>query len=209
MIHITKTGFKSFTWNPGLKTYVEDGDEPIHCLRDGVTAVEDGVTLEDMITFVARDEILRLVVGLYSSCRVMDFYDELRNGVEAFNPEKEIKYCTVAMEIEVASAERQILTTTFDFHGCGENGKTWALDLAPLAKIGALPFRLQNNARILHFSDNSLETEEGLEYTPSLLEVLNAIFFDLSFHGSPVERDERQLELEKRVQKLEDGAATL
>jgi len=97
VIHITKKGFKYLEWDIDRRQYVEKAFEPFDCLRAGVTEVEDGVTLEDILTFTARDEILRIIIGAYSGCMVMDFYDELKQGVKPLDPDEDLKYCTVAM----------------------------------------------------------------------------------------------------------------
>jgi hypothetical protein len=48
-----------------------------------------------------------------------------------------------------------------------------------------------------------------LEFTPTLLEVLDTIFFDLSFNGSSTEKAERLGGLQQQVQSIKDGTATL
>lgn len=125
----------------------------------------------------------------------------------------ELRYCTVAMEVEVSqSAEykiRKTLDLALDFHGRGEDGRKWSLDLAPLAEIAALPFRLEANASVQHLLEGSYEVEDGLRYTPSLLEVLDAVFFDISFHGSPAHKVGLSLDLERMVREIRDGTAKL
>lgn len=211
MIHITKEGFESLEYNNKLRQYVAEEFVSYHCLRDGVTEVEEGVTLEDIITFTARDEMLRLIVGAYSGCSVMDFYDELRKGVKPISPDAKIQYCTVALEVEITEATGQKpakeIDSTLSFYGCSNNKETWALDLAPLAKIAALPFRLEANSTVASLGENSDEVETELKHTPKLLDLLDAIFFDLSFHGSPEEKAEHLSILEEAMQSLHNGTA--
>jgi hypothetical protein len=246
MIHITKNGFKRLEWNGDLREYMEKEFESALCLRDGVTEVEEGVTLGEIIAFTYRDEFLRGFIGCYSSCDVSAFYEELQWGVKPLAvpsspppepatsaPEPsglspaprfiqevpnsqgygELRYCTVAMEVEVSESKKYKISKTLDisldFHGRGEDARKWSLDLAPLAEIAALPFRLEANACVQHLLEGSYEVEDGLRYTPSLLEVLDAIFFDISFHGSPAEKAGVSLDLERRVKEIRDGTAKL
>jgi hypothetical protein len=246
MIHITKDGFKRFEWNGDLRQELEEEFEALHALRDGVTEVEEGVTLGDIITFTYRDEFLRGFIGCYSSCDVSAFYEELQWGVKPLavplspspepvipapesssvppaprfiqeiagpNDTGQLRYCTVAMEVEVSESKKYKISKTLDlsldFHGRGDDERKWSLDLLPLAEIAALPFRLEANGCVQHLLEGSYEVEDGLRYTPSLLEVLDAIFFDISFHGSPTDKVGVSLDMERMVKEIRDGTAKL
>jgi hypothetical protein len=214
MIHITKSGFRCLEWNSALRRDVQCiGALVIDHLRDAVTLVEDGVTLGDILTFVAKDEFLPFFIGSYSGCNVLDIYHEIEDGVKPLVAEDEVKYCTVAMQVEVwpvskAGSHKEI-NITLDFHGRGNDERQYGLDLSPLAEIAALPFRLESNASLQRFNKDSDEMDADLEFTPNLLEVLDAIFFDLSFHGSSAEKAERLDGLQQQLQSIKDGTATL
>jgi hypothetical protein len=213
VIHITKKGFQHLAWKTDQHQYVEEEFVSFNCLRESVTEVKEGVTLADIITFTARDEMLRLIVGAYSGCKVLDFYEELRQGVKPLSPDNELKYCTVAMEVEIIESRKykidKELEATLGFYGCGDEKKTWALDLAPLTEIAALPFRLEANATVASMQEGSYEAERDLKYMPNLLELLDAIFFDISFHGSPAEKADRLNTLKEEVKSINDGTAKL
>jgi hypothetical protein len=95
MIHITKSGFKCFEWNSNQRQYVEEAFDSIFRLRDGVTLIEDDVTLGDIITLTYKDEFLRGFIGAYSGCSVSAFYEELSRGVKPLDPDSQVKYCTI------------------------------------------------------------------------------------------------------------------
>ena len=209
LIHITKSGFKCFEWDSDLCEYRETPFDSIACLRLGVTAVEDGVTLADIVTFTAQDEFLRSFIGAYSRCNVQAFYDELRKGTKPLTGE--VQSCTVALEVQVSQNRKHKIEKTVDvtteFYGRGNGDKQWALDLAPLAEIAMLPFRLEANATVTHLTDQSYEVEDKMHSTLSLLEILDAIFFDIGFHGSPTEKAGRLLDIEDAIEKIKDGIA--
>jgi hypothetical protein len=214
MIHITKSGFQCLDWDPELHKDVQLLDAVlVKCLRDAVTLVEEDVTLGDILAFVAKDELLRLFIGIYSTCDVLGMYQEVKDGVKPLVPENDIKYCTVAMDVEVRPDHKckthKRIETDLDFYGCGNDGKAYGLDLTSLAEIAALPFRLESNAILWHRGKDSDEREEGLEFTPTLLEILDTIFFDLSFYGSSTEKADVVETLQQQVKSIEDGTATL
>lgn len=192
-----------------LQMHVEAEFRSADCLRDYVTLVEDGVTLGDIISFVAKDEFLSIFISAYSGCCVSDFYEELQHGTKP--PEGEAKYCTVMMEIEVSETQEagveKNLGLVLEFYGRSDDGKKWSLDLASLAEIAELPFRLESNASITYIKESGIETDEGLGYAPKLLEVLDAIFFDLSFHGSAADKANVALDLQQAIQAIENGTA--
>jgi len=209
MIHITKSGFKCFEWDSTLRRNVEETNMrwAAH-LRDCVVLVEEGVTLEDVITFTAAEGYIRLFVGMYTGCDILGLYGELKNGVKPLDLEDKIKYCTVSWAAEIwpgSSVEpTKELQVVYDFHGCGEGNQQWALDLTPLAEIAALPFRLEANASVQRLDEEPYETIRGLAYTPSLLELLDAIFWDISFHGDEAEKMARREMIVKQVREIKD-----
>lgn len=214
MVHITKTGFRCFEWDRKLRQEVEQFHEPLaNYLRDAVTQVDEDVTLGDIITLVAKDEFLRIFISAYSGCRVGEIYQELEKGAKPVAPEDDVQYCTVAMEVEIwpvlKHGGKKELQITCGFHGCGHGKDNFGLDLSPLAEIAALPFRIEANAVVLHMTDSDAERVDDLEFTPSLLEVLDSIFYDLSFHGNAAEKAARLEEIDQRVQSVKDGTATL
>ena len=148
MIHITRDGFKKLEWDSTLRKDVEEEFESICCLREGVTEVEDGVTLGDLIRLTAEDEFLCDFISAYSGCDVDALSEEVRAGVKPLAGE--LRYCTVAMQVEITASHKykleKTLTVDMDFHGRGDNEKQWALDLSPLTEFAALPFRLEANA---------------------------------------------------------------
>jgi hypothetical protein len=204
MIHITKEGFKHIEWNGNIKEYVEEDFDSIFCLRDGVTLVENGVTLGNIITFTYRDEFLRGFIGGYSSCDVKAFYDELQLGVDT---ENDLAYITAAMNVEITESTKhkinRTLNISMDLYGRkDDDNQHWGLDLCAMREIGGVPFRLENNAYITELREDDYKHEDGLEYTPSLLEVLDCIFFDISFHGSPADKAGVALDLQRMVKEI-------
>lgn len=108
-----------------------------------------------------------------------------------------------------------------DFSGAGvcdgEEITNFAMDFCTIGEIAHLPFKLENNYDIIMEKDYpEMEIKEfikDLEYHFSLKEVIETVFYELSFHGTPEsvldtkqELFERKDEVEKAIenhQKLE------
>lgn len=137
--------------------------------------------------------------------------------MKPLDPAQVVKYCTVALDVRVTETRHKSglcrsIEAGMDFGRRGkdgDDGEGYALDLSPLAEIAALPFRLENNATAIYYGDDTYDRKDGLAYTPSLLEVLDAIFFDISFHGSSADKAERVLDLKAQVKAIDDRIVAL
>lgn len=207
MIHITKSGFKHFEWNGDLRQDVEEEFRPVRALRDGCK-VEEGVTLADIIIFTYRDEFLRSFIGEYSSCDMAAYYQEVMLGVD---PPTDLKYITAAMQVEVdESAEYKLnksINAGLDLYGRGDGDEHWGLDFSTMREIGGVPFVLRSNASVTSSRNGVYAHEDGFEYTPTLLEVLDAIFYEISFHGGPVDKAEFKNKLTGMAEAVMNGTA--
>lgn len=211
---ITKDGFKSFEWDSSVRDYAETEFRPLRALRDGVE-IEDGVTLADIIRFTARDEFLNAFISEYCTCSVSAFAQEIaRTALIPISPDRDVQYAVVSAHIDISEAFRSLpnrIQISTDFHGRGNDEKTWSLDLSPIEDIALLPVRLDKKAIISKFENGNFERDETRHYTLSLLDVLDAIFYDISFHGSPGEDRKKEImdNLKQAMEEIENGTATL
>jgi hypothetical protein len=203
MIRITREGFQLLKWNAGLKRNAEAGFDFPDCLNERVTEVEEGVTLEDIITFTARDRMLRRMVGACSRCDVLEIYNELRKGVKPLMAGQKLHYCTVVLEVEITEKTgpkpNREIEANLRFYGCDGGKESWPLDLEPPAGIAALPFRLEADSTVAFLREDRPRVETGMRHDPELLGMLNAIFRDLSFGGTPEEKAEMLLALKEAM----------
>jgi hypothetical protein len=209
VIHITKTGFKCMEWNADLQDDVEEEFDPLQALRDEVE-IEEGVTLGDIITFTHNDGFLRNFFGGYSTCNIRGYYNELQLGVD---PPGDLKYITAAMQVEVIESPKhqvkKCLQMGMNVYGRDSTETHFGIDFCSMREIGGLPFRIEPNASLTISRKGEHEYEAGFEYTPSFLEVLDAIFYEISFIGSSVDKAELKDKLQGMAKQIEDGTATL
>jgi hypothetical protein len=211
MIHITKFGFKCFEWDSDQRCNVEVEFDSICCLREVVTQIDEDVTLGDIVTLTHNDEFLRGFIGAYSSCNVDLYYNELQEGVNA--PSKKIQYATMCVNIEITKHKTgdhlKVLEVDTDLYGKGEGKERWALDLSTMREIGALPFRLEANSTVQTISNDNYKVEDEFFYSPSLLELLDTIFLDISFFGDPKEKIKQKKEIQKQYDEIKSGKAKI
>lgn len=212
-VHITKAGFKLYTRDSELHEDVERPFNPLRTLSESVDHIDSDVTLADILRLVACDEVLELFFTSYSSCPIKQFCEEIQTAGTK-EPEHG-EYCEVVFILEIAENPPLNLPKGMDtywaFQSIGPDGTIYGIDLSPLSDIGGLPIRLNSAPGILALArhPNPYSRETGFTITPTLLQFLNAILWEISFHGGPEERDRRRAELLEIAAEVEAGTAKL
>lgn len=228
-IHIKKSGFVLSEWNPDIQDYQEEDFIPMRHMRYGVTEIEDGVTVGDIILFVCRDKFLKEFFTEYSSCPI----DEFATAVEYTVPKPgTLLHCEVSAHCEVSTgrhpkykvlSDREI-EFSLDFHGVGpidsdepwDGGKksgeiinNWSISELPIEELSPLPIKLTKNSSMQHH--DSLMDEYGkvdlgdLDHCPSLLDFLDCILYDISFSGGIAQREAFSEHIEELAKGVKEG----
>lgn len=187
--------------------------------------IEKGVTLGDIFNIVSRDEMLMAFMSCYSWCNVRAYHEEALKPLEKSN----LTFLEVDKQIVVyldkdkspRSFEGFLNEANFGAYGPPEEKKEggpdlipWGIDFTPLNKLVTLPVKLRNlvEFREEYWSHKYRKPGEPLynslgqiEVTYTLLEILDAIYWEISFHGNPENRNERKAELDERVKEIEEG----
>lgn len=219
-IFITKNGFRATEWD-GSPDVRRDVDVPVrNILRHLRSAckIEDGVTLGDIIRIVAEDAPLAEIIGHLAWCDVRAFYAEVNKPAAKFS---NLKWIELSSFIEIEKPFENIrgdMDLRFDVHGVDDEAPNWAIEFTPVNEMANVPVRLDPIREVHDWRDwenrpnHNLKTDEGLACF-SLLEVLTEIFFEISFHGSPKDRNEKMGEvfgaIEEAKAAIESGEATL
>jgi hypothetical protein len=185
MIRITKDGLVSYNWNPETQSYPEKLITPesdvFACLREACT-IGAGVTLGDIFRLVGGLPRLLDFMASYSWCRaIREFHDEALLP----RPEKDdsvLKYLEISMGADLDSGDYE---EGLDFYGVGEpdeQGATrYSVSLKPMNNLAHLPVMLKDTITIM----KGMEVTVRAPYSFTLLQILDAIYDDISFHGSP------------------------
>lgn len=209
-IYITKTGFRLTVWDGEIRQYV---DKPIrsilHHLREGCI-IEDGVTLGQIIEHVGSNNVLAAIVGEMAWADVAAFRAEV---VKPCAEPSDLKWIEISRHIEINADEFKRVThidDSLNVSGCNDEQNNWAIDFTPVNEMRDVPVKLNTRVQIRDWREIG---EDGLKVIAegdtwfSLLEVLTELFYEISFHGSPSDRNEKFGELLQAVEEVKNGTA--
>jgi hypothetical protein len=202
-VHITKRGIEALQWDSSARRYVKQKVPTALYLLRCDCHVETDVTLGDIFRAVEQDPELTRFLERWCACGVDAFHAEARKAA----PEKdsEIACIEIAKHFEWDDQEAQELV---DLSGIGEpdeNGVTrYGFDFTPLNEVAHLPVRLQPRIEIR--KDGEKLGDAPCTFT--LLDVLGEIYWEISFYGSPEDRDRQAAKLDEAVREVEEGRAT-
>jgi len=173
---------------------------------DPVTEI-DGWTLEDIFDLVYP---LKEIWSELSWCDFEVFYKELKSPLKALKPEdtehnSKIEYLKVYRILELD--DEGFITESFNISGIGKDDR-YAIGYSPLNTIKDLKIVVSDEYEInkLYSMDPPLfKAKKPL----CLLEIIWAILWEISFHGTPTNRDEFVEELGRRAESIKDGTAEL
>lgn len=213
-VYITKNGIRVMEWNGDLKEYVEKKiSNPYHQLRT-VCHVEPDVTLKDIINYVYSEPLLSALIGEYSWCSVEAFYKEVNTPTDK---KSDLDYIDLTQCIEFNDWG---VSNSVSVNGAGPNKEkteyddrdyvdNWGIELTPVNEMADTKIRL--NPKV-SFSDNRNKLYKHEEVDGacfSFLEVISEIFYEISFCGSPSDRDEMGLNLKQAVDEIKSGKAKI
>lgn len=195
------------------KKLIGDNDPTIIKYLRTYCEIDSDTTLYDVVNFVRRNKFLCIHMSLYSWCNDIDHYhseidnkaviDE--NGIDHL----EIRWTATCDEHK----EGSFFTFDKEFVGIGRGEKdknqenyhleTYCVDLCPLNEIAHLKVVLNTNVDI--YKNNYVTVTDQVLLAKSktcfsLLDVLDAIYWNISFYGSPTKRDEFLEKIDDRMQ---------
>jgi hypothetical protein len=193
-------------------------------------SLEEGVTLKDIFLLLNTElELFDLVIGNWCKDIVTEGLTkpEKPHDLSTYNPEQ-IEYLCLSFDLEYeedGGINELYGMTRPDFRGVGVellndfdfykkgNRISWGVSLAPSNNLINIPVRLENKLviyeGILKAKEGELPAKLGEFDNPtySLGQILESIIWELSFHGSPKDRDSMGSNLEEMVDKIQSGEA--
>lgn len=200
-VRITKEGLKSFKWDSTIREYVEEEVESyIPKLRNSCR-LDLGVTLGDIFNAVEQHSDLKAFIGMYSWCNMDAFHKEAKHSPLH---KSNLEYLEISRYFEDGS--------TWDhFTGFGKPEKPedgtelicYGIGFTPASEMVHLEVRLNPKCSI----QKDYKEVDTTEAWYSLLEVLDAVYWEISFYGNPEDRDQKGAELQEMVKEIKDGTA--
>jgi hypothetical protein len=202
-VHITRTGIQALKWDSDARQYVEEEIRSALRVLRCACHIDADVTLGDIFRAVEPAPDLVRFLEEWSWCDLDAFHTEARKPATA---PSELSYIEIAKYFEWDEHEAQ---ETIDVSGIGEadeHGMThYGIDFTPVNQLVHLPVRLRPEMEIR--KDHKKLGEAPCTFT--LLDVLGEIYWEISFYGSPEDRDRQRAEVQESVREIEEGRATL
>ena len=197
--------------------------------------IAEGTTLRQIFEAVDRYRFLKLVIGQYSWCRAIDeFHAQAQEPMQRREDAEQIDYLEIYHWPEVhkytekkkhpgGTRERKIVVdfdTSVGFHGIGpakgddlqystDGTIPYSVSYSPMYEIADLPVKLKKEFTVYTPFEPGKKTEdrEILKATRefTLLEVLDAIYWDISFMGGPDDNAEFLGCMNERMEEIESG----
>lgn len=224
-VHITKTGFQPMEWDGEVGQYVEKPIKEVLAILRVNCHIDAGVTVWDIFRAVDQHPKLKEFIGCWAWCDVDAFHREA-----AIDPEKpcDLDYIEISKYFSWHDAPKYDLFDGGENLDCSGRGKpqgethrdpspdgtiSWGIDFTPVNELRHLPVKLAPKMKIQKEGDGQgtpwLENVGEAECYYTLLDVLGELYYEISFHGSPKDRDERSAELRQAVDEIQSGRATL
>ena len=224
-VRFERDGLYAYRWNGETRqddvTKVTEDD----CLRKLRCACEigDGVTLLDIFRAVGELPVLKDFFAQYSWCWSMDeFMAAVNEPMRLEAGDEKIEYLEVYWDFDADRFKGEVtcgLSTGFHgigFEGIGEhrnpsdNRVHWSVSCTPLYEIADCPVRLNEDVEIrppnnLDAGELSRDALFSATHYFTLLEVLDAIFDDISFYGGPAEAADFIEEMNETMAGIESG----
>lgn len=185
-------------WNPTIGRSFEcqiPPDEFAYHLH-GTICFAHGVTLRDLIALIADN------LEMFSALTACDCLGEIVAEAENERPE-DLAGLELAWSAEsVQTPTATVLDSSVEFYGLGANGERIGLEFTPSGRLAGLPLLLNESFNVQEGASGTiLSTTRRF----TLLEVITSVIGELTFLGSPDERNEALSDLNRRIQSADEG----
>ncbi len=215
MIKLSKTGITYVTdhYRPDCEKYVEVEVDRLHPYLHERVELSDDFTLEDFFKILEREtaDLEKTFTSALGHYPLQLYIDEIKKP----RPEKydgdEIAYLELWRYGELESWGDN-LELVIDFHGIGKEhdmGASYAIEFTPLNELKHLPLRLRKEFKITGVimrksptRGSFLRTYAVGTTTFTVYEMISEILCELSFAGSPEQRDETIAKITKDVKEM-------
>lgn len=181
-------------WNQEKRKYIiRKTNKPTKHLTEYIR-IEEGTTLGDIMRFTRKYKLLSKFISEYSNCKIENFDLEI-NRTPRINENDKISF----LQISWATQKYNEICLLPDFLGISEEtGTRYAIEFSPIYELSHLLVKIDTTLRLV--SDEICVTKT-LPFT--LLDVLHAIFSEISFFDSPEQRDETLNDLKEQVETIQ------
>jgi hypothetical protein len=205
--------------------------DPLSAIFQTCSLSED-FQLRDLVDFVESQEDLKAFVSCYSWCRAIDeFHTQSKEPCNSDTSLDRLEIYRAGeihrwVERDKKRTHRVSLDLNYDFHGLGpcdeeilehytKSGGTppeeqnYSVSYTPLNEIIGLPLGLNPEMEIREWVSDTRENKLHLkcQFPFKLLDILDAVYWDISFHGGPEDNKAFLEEMKGRMEEIDAGTA--
>jgi len=204
-VRITKDGFRRIKWDNESQQHIEEevqaGKSFISQLREATT-IDPDVTLSDIFRAVESDTKLKEFLGPYSWCDMDAYHQEIKRPTSGKCDDLKCIEITSYFEARLGDEGQIVL----GIQGVGHDSTVWGIDFTPINELANTLVRLNSS---LDYYVEGESKDMGYHYCYSLLDILDTIYFEISFHGKPKDRDAVAESLKEMSRQVESGEVEL
>jgi hypothetical protein len=229
-VEFTPDGLIVHKWNGKKRKFIQKKPKKLTIITHlrSRCVIAEGTTLGQIFDAVDKYKLLKMVISQYSWCRQLESFHAQAKERRYVENQEEIQYLELYHHPEVykttetkkhpgGTRERTIVVdfnTSIGFHGIGidSNGSTinYSVSYNPMWELVDLPVKLNKTFDVyepLNLDGVYKKPEKLLTSTRefTLLEVLDAIYWDISFMGGPEENAEFIDQMSERIDQIENG----
>jgi hypothetical protein len=214
-------GLFAQVWHPDAQEYTTrplEGHEYWYVANESLE-VEGEPTFGDLFNAIGKFDIETLLtLGKRNHCDIVSFLEESsKESKEAPDQWCQIAFLRVVRHITFRrEGDMTEFESHLDFGGEGtckdadSETPVWSnigIGLTPVNELMRYPFRVLNTIPVYLERHSPWKTKELFKTTTSLTldEVVNCVLWEISFYGSPEDREEMQEELQDRVKEVDSG----
>jgi len=181
-------------------------------------------TLRDVINSVVNSEIPLPFLKEMLHCGCLEEY-QVEMKSKRFKSDANIEYLEVYW---LGDRDELADGSSWSFHGVGPEGfvsdsenlsleeldklreegyrQNWAIELSPMYELANYPVKISKEMTIADWSKDGIDNKK-IDFKPSitLIELLYAIFWEISFFGNPTKRTKEKEALDKSSKEIDEA----
>lgn len=200
-VEIRKDGIYGYKFTDGKEVSSKIEESNIFHVLKCNCQLEEKITLKDVFNVVDSLPNLKNFLSQYSNCPIDLFHADAALPYE--HVEDDLEYLEIYCAIDnVSCKDYPYFDKWTGFHGIG-NGTMFCISYSPMNTIANYELKLNQNVEIYEKHDEKPIVSSLCHFT--LLEVLDAIYDDISFHGGPDENKKFLEKLAETSRKIKSG----
>lgn len=173
-----------------------------------ICEIKENFTFGDLFSFIeAEAELIEKIFGgSMGNFPLDEFIDEIKK--ETIKEKHPLEALEVYKCVEIHEYKREVdLNDCNHFHGLGKDEnevmQQWAIEGTSLHQLKNVPLKLRKKGYLTNWRVKPVKIEEFDTYY-SLFDVINSILYEITFYGSPTNREKVMKEDIENIKELEE-----